>query len=85
MPVIASQTIKIDVKEDETIQVILLKQLRSRRCVRLADVPVGTDDKEQLYDVVRQLVGEKAIVCDKNTCCVSDNYFDFVEKLGGLR
>lgn len=85
MPVIASQTIKVDVNEDRTIQVILLKELRKSRCIRLTDVPVDTDDKEKMYDVVRQLVGEKVITCDKDTCCISENYFDFVKKVGELK
>ena len=27
------------------------------------------------------LVGEKAIECDKDTCCISNNYFDLVKKM----
>lgn len=85
MPVIASQTIKVDVKEDKTIQVILLEELEKSRCIRLTDVPINADNKEEMYDVVRQLVGEKVITCDKDTCCVSENYFSFVQRMDGLK
>lgn len=82
MPVIASQTIKVDVKEDKTIQVILLKELKKSRCISLADMPVNVNNKQELYNIVKQLVGEKVITCDKDTCCISDNYFGFVKKMG---
>lgn len=85
MPIIASQTVNINVKEDQTIQVLLLKQLRKSRCISLADLPIGDNDKEKLYNTVKQLVGEKVIACDGDTCCTSDEYFDFVDKMKGLR
>lgn len=85
MPILASQTIKIDVKDDKSIKVLLLEKFEKSNCVHLPSLSSDKDELEEVRDVVRQLVGEKVIECDKDTCCISNNYFDFVEKLGGLK
>lgn len=85
MPIIASQTIKIDVKEDKSITVLLLEEFKKNKCIHLPSLSSDQDEMDKIRDTVKQLVGEKAIECDKDTCCISDNYFDFVEKLGGLK
>lgn len=85
MPVIASETIKIDVKEDKSITVLLLERFKKSKCIHLPSLSLDQDEMDKVRDTVKQLVGEKVIECDKDTCCISENYFDFVEKLGGLR
>jgi len=85
LPVIASETIKIDVMKDKSIIVLLQKEFQKSKCIHLPSLSSNQDEMDKVRDVVKQLVGEKAIVCDKDTCCVSDNYFDFVERLGGLK
>lgn len=84
MPIIASQTINIDVKEDRSIEIMFLEALSRNRCISLQSfVSTGTE-KEQLHDMVKRLVGEKVIECDENVCCISENYHSFVDKLNGL-
>lgn len=85
MPIIASETINIDIKEDKSITVLLLEKFKRNKCVHLPSIISDQNEMNKVRDIVAQLVGEKAIVCDKDTCCVSENYFDFVEKLGGLK
>lgn len=85
MPIIASQTINIDVKKDKSIDVRFLEVLNQNRCVNLSSFTSTTDEKEQLRNIVKKLVGEKVIECDDNVCCISENYHSFVDKLRGLR
>lgn len=85
MPVIASQTIRIDVKEDKSIIVLLQEKFEKNKCIHLPSLSSDPDEMDKIRDTVKQLVGEKVIECDKDTCCISDNYFDFVKKLGGLK
>lgn len=85
MPVLASQTVKIDVKEDKSIKVLLLEKFKKSNCVNLPSLSSDKDELMEARNVARQLVGEKVITCDDDTCCISDNYFNFVKKLGGLK
>jgi len=85
LPVIASQSIQIDVKEDNSVIVLLENKFKKNKCLHLPSLSSDPDEMDKIRDVVKQLVGEKAIVCDKDTCCISDNYFNFVKKLGGLK
>lgn len=85
MPIIAEQTITIDVLEDNKIKILLRDKFKDNNCIHLASLSSNKDDMDKIRDVARQLVGEKAIECDKDTCCISNNYFDFVKKLGGLK
>ena len=85
MPIIASQTIRIDVKDDKSITVLLLEEFKENKCIHLPSLSSDQDEMDKIRDTVKQLVGEKVIECERDTCCISDNYFDFVEKLGGLK
>lgn len=85
MPILASQTLKIDVKEDKSITVLLLEEFEKSKCVHLPSLSSDKDELDKVRDVVKQLVGEKIITCDEDTCCISDNYFNFVKKLEGMR
>jgi len=85
VPIIASQTINIDVKEDKSITILLTEEFRKNKCIHLPSLSSDQGEMDKIRDVVKQLVGEKAIECNKDTCCISDNYFDFVSKLGGLK
>jgi len=85
VPVIASQTIRIDVKEDKSIIVLLQEKFEKNKCIHLPSLSSDPDEMDKIRNTVKQLVGEKVIECDKDTCCISGNYFDFVKKLGGLR
>ena len=85
MPILASQTVRIDVKEDKSITVILLEKFKKSKCVHIPSLSLNQDEMEKVRDTVKLLVGEKAIVCDKDTCCISNNYFDFVKKMRGLK
>lgn len=86
MPIIASETIHINALEDNTIKIQFLKDIHQNRCINLPTYTSDKTDKEKIHDVVRQLVGEKAISCDRETgtCCISEKYFDFVDKMKGL-
>jgi len=85
VPVIASQTIKIDVNEDKSIKILLLEKFKKNKCVHLPSLDLNQDEMSEVRDTVKLLVGEKVIECDKDTCCISDNYFNLVEKLEGLK
>ena len=85
MPIIASETFQINVMEEGSITVRLLEGLKLNKCINLSSLGFDKDEMDEVRDTVKQLVGEKAIECDKDTCCISDNYFDFVERLGGLK
>ena len=85
MPIIASQTIRIDAKEDKSVIILLRDEFKENKCIHLPSLSSNQDEIDKIRDVVKQLVGEKAIECNKDTCCISDNYFNFVEKLGGLK
>ena len=85
MPVIASATIQINVREDHTIERLFLDEVSKCGCVniqsasKLLDVPF-----DELKDVIDKLVGEKAIECDNDRCCSSENFNDLVNKLNNL-
>lgn len=85
MPVIASQTIQIDVKDDKSVIVLLKRKFKKNKCIHLLSLSSNQDEMDKIRDTVKQLVGEKAIVCDKDVCCISDGYFNFVEKLKGVK
>ena len=85
MPIIASQTVRIDVKEDKSIKVLLLEKFEKSKCVHIPSLSSDENEMDEVRDIVKQLVGEKVIECDKDTCCISDNYFNFVKKLGGMK
>lgn len=85
MPIITSQTIRIDVKKDKSITVLLLKKFEENKCIHLPSLSSNKDEMDKIRNVVKQLVGEKVIECDKDTCCISDNYFSFVKKLEELK
>lgn len=85
VPVIASQTINIDVKEDRSIEIKFLDELSHKKCINLHSFVSTGGEKEQLHDMVKRLVGEKVIECDNNVCCISENYYSFVDKLNRLK
>lgn len=85
MPIIASQTIRIDVTEDNKVKILLKDRFELNKCIHLPSLSSDQNEINQIRDVVKQLVGEKAIECDKDTCCISDNFFNFVKKLEGLK
>lgn len=85
MPIIAEQTITINVLEDNKVKILLRDGFKDRNCIHLPSLGSNQDEIDKIRDVAKQLVGEKAIECDKDTCCISNNYFDFVKKLGGLK
>ena len=85
MPIIASETIQINVNEDKSITVRLMEEFNKSKCVHLPSLNLDQSEMDEVRDTVKQLVGEKAIKCDKDTCCISGNYFDFVERLGGFK
>jgi hypothetical protein len=84
VPVIASQTIHIDVKEDKSVTVLLLKEFKKNKCIHLPSLSSDQDEMDKIRDTVKQLVGEKVIECDKDTCCISNTYFNFVDKIKKL-
>lgn len=84
MPIIASQIVKIDVNEDKSIKVLLLETFEKNKCIHLPSLSSNKDEMDQVRNIVKQLVGEKVIECDKDTCCISENYFDFVGKIKKL-
>lgn len=85
MPIIASQTIRIDIKKDKSVIILLEEEFKKNKCVHLPSLSSDQDEMDKIRDTVKMLVGEKVIECDKNTCCISDNYFNFVEKIGKLK
>lgn len=85
MPILASQIVGIDVKEDKSITVLLLERFKKNKCIHLPSLGLNQNEMSKLRDTVKQLVGEKAIECDNTTCCISDNYFNFVEKIRKLK
>jgi len=87
VPIIASETLHIDALEDNTIQIQFLNDLNHKRCIKLSSYTSDPDEKGKIYDLVKQLVGEKAINCDRKTgtCCISEEYFNFVDKMNELK
>ena len=83
MPIIALETFQINVMEEGSIRVRLLEELSLNKCIHLPSIGFDKDEMDKVRDTVKRLVSEKAIECDKDTCCISKNYFDFVEKLKG--
>jgi len=85
MPIIASATIPINVKEDHTIELLFLEELSRKRCINIQAYATVNNEKKQLYDVVKKLVGEQVIECTEDTCCIAENYYDLVSKIKGLQ
>jgi len=83
--IIASQTFTINITEEDKIKILLQDNFNNSKCIHLPSLSSGQDDLDKIRNVAMQLVGEKAIECNKDTCCISDNYFNFVEKLGGMK
>lgn len=85
MPIIASQSFTINITEEEKIKILFRDNFKDSKCIHLPSLSSDQDDLDKIRNVAMQLVGEKAIECDKDTCCISNKYFDFVEKLGGMK
>ena len=85
MPIIASQSFTINISEEEKIKILFQDNFKNSKCIHLPSLSSDPDDIDKIRNVAMQLVGEKAIECAKDTCCISNNYFDFVEKLGGMK
>jgi len=85
VPIIASQLFTINVTEENKIKIFLIDKFKDSKCIHLPSLSSDQDDLDKIRSVAMQLVGEKAIECDKDTCCISNKYFDFVEKLGGMK
>ena len=84
MPIIASETIYINVKKDRSIEVKLLEKLGHNQCVDISSIDSTNSERDQLHDIVKKLTGERVIECDNGICCASKNYDSFVSKLKGL-
>jgi hypothetical protein len=85
MPVIASATIPINVKEDHTIELLFLDEVKRCGCVEIlsASSHLGVP-LDELKDTIAKLVGDKTIECDDNKCCISKSYHNLVHNLNKL-
>ena len=82
MPIVDQQLIQVYGNKDLSIN--FLEELGHKKCVNLHSFVSTGGEKEQLHDMVKRLVGEKVIECDENICCISENYYSFVDKLNNM-
>ena len=85
MAIVATAIIPINIHDDHTIEVLLLKEISECGCVNIKSVSeqmaVPLDDVKA---TVMKLVGEQQIECDEDhvICCVDKSHFDeFVNTL----
>lgn len=89
MPVIASATIPINVKEDHTIELLFLDEVNRCGCVNTQSLPRHLNvPLDELKSTIKRLVGEEAIECDieHSICCIDKEHFtNFVKKMKALK
>ena len=88
MPVIASVTIPINIREDHTVELLFLEEISECGCVNIhaASKQLGVP-LDELKGTVKKLVGEQKIECDQDhvICCMDKEHFDkFAQKLKAL-
>lgn len=87
MPIVAEARFQINAKDDDTIEIQILEELREKGCIDLqySARQAGTSVFE-LKKFVSKLVGEDIIECTDESCCVkTGSLSSLVEKLNQLR
>lgn len=86
MPVIASAIIPINIKEDHTIEVLFLNEVKRCGCANVKTISSQLNvSLEYVREMARKLAGDGVIECEKDTCCVDSEQLDlFVGKIKAL-
>lgn len=84
MPIIATEIVHINVNKDRSIKIKFLNDLSRKKCIHIPTYTSKNPNSSAVYDLVAQLVGEKAINCNQGTCCIVEDYYVFVDKLAQI-